>query len=212
MGLLCLLYMGCRDAPRPVRVAAVGDSITYGDGRDDAYPAQLAKLLGPAYDVGNFGVPGATAAERGDSPYVQQAAYRAALAYAPEIVIIMLGTNDTKAHNWSHRSTFSADLTRLVEKFRELPSQPQVVIALPPPVFQRDATYIDGDRLQLLVPMIRAVAADAHAPLLDLQRPFADNPSFLPDNIHPSGEGNALIARAANDLIKDRLRKVTHQR
>ena len=200
---LIATVLGCDSARRaPVRVAAVGDSITFGEGRDDAYPAQLAKLLGDAYHVRNFGVPGATAAEGGDTPYVQQPAYRAALSYAPEIVIIMLGTNDTKAQNWTHRSTARADLVRLVNSFRELASQPQVVVALPPPVFQRDATYIDGGRLELLLATLRAVAADTRSLVLDLQRTFADKKSLLPDQIHPNAEGNALIAQEAHNLIE----------
>lgn len=205
--LLCLLAVaiGCNASQRTtgggVRVAAVGDSITFGGGRDDAYPAQLAKLLGHPYDVANFGVPGATAMKRGDCPYVEQPAYRAARAYAPDIVIIMLGTNDTKAHNWPHRSTFGADLTRLVGAFRELPTRPQILLMLPPPVFQRDTPNIDGGRLQALLPMMRAVAAQVHAPVLDLQRAFADMPSLLPDHIHPNAQGNALIAREVRDAL-----------
>jgi lysophospholipase L1-like esterase len=205
--LLCLLTgaIGCNASQGAtsgaVRVAAVGDSITFGGGRDDAYPAQLAKLLGDRYNVANFGVPGATALNRGDFPYVQQPAYRAARAYAPDIVIVMLGTNDTKAHNWPHRGTFSADLTRLVSAFRDLPTRPQILLTLPPPVFQRDTPNIDGGRLQALLPMIRTVAAQLHAPLLDLQRAFADKPSLLPDHIHPNAEGNALIAREVRDAL-----------
>ena len=51
-------------ATETIKVACVGNSITYGTGitnRDaDSYPAQLQKLLGKKYSVGNFGKPGAT--------------------------------------------------------------------------------------------------------------------------------------------------------
>ena len=62
----------------PVRVACVGNSITYGTGianRDkDSYPAQLQAMLGNKYLVGNFGKPGATLLRHGHRPYFKQQA------------------------------------------------------------------------------------------------------------------------------------------
>jgi len=51
-------------AAAKIKVACVGDSITFGSGiadRDNAsYPAQLQKLLGDGFEVKNFGVSGRT--------------------------------------------------------------------------------------------------------------------------------------------------------
>ena len=57
----------------PIKVACIGDSVTYGSGIEDrdnnSYPAQLQKMLGDEYVVGNFGKPGATLLVKGHRPY-----------------------------------------------------------------------------------------------------------------------------------------------
>ena len=68
-----------KPAGEAVRVACVGDSITYGSGIPDrehnSYPAQLQKLLGDGYEVRNFGVSGATLLKNGDKPYWKEKAF-----------------------------------------------------------------------------------------------------------------------------------------
>ena len=95
----------------PQYVACVGDSITAGTGAstpDMAYPADLRALFGGAAVVINYGHSGATMLSTGDLPYMNQPEYAAANSYlmgtaAGSIVdvIIMLGTNDSKAYNWA---------------------------------------------------------------------------------------------------------------
>ena len=59
-----------------IRVACVGDSITFGSGIQDrntnSYPAQLGRLLGEKWETRNFGVSGATLLKNGDKPYWKQ--------------------------------------------------------------------------------------------------------------------------------------------
>jgi len=69
-----LLILACLVAPVQAKfVACVGDSITYGSGisdrANDSYPAQLERLLkqyDSRWEVGNFGVSGATLLRNGD--------------------------------------------------------------------------------------------------------------------------------------------------
>src|SRR4051812_7771397 len=86
-----------------IKVACVGDSITFGAGIKDrdknSYPAQLQGLLGSGYEVKNFGVSGATLLKEGDKPYWKEKAFEAAKKFEPNIVIIKLGTNDSKPQN-----------------------------------------------------------------------------------------------------------------
>jgi len=126
------------NAAEPIRIACVGDSITYGAGienRDtNSYPAQLQTLLGDTYKVGNYGVSGRTLLKMGDKPYWKHKNYKKALSFNPDIVIIKLGTNDIKPKNWKHKGEFTTDLTALVTSFQNLSSKPTVLLANPVPV------------------------------------------------------------------------------
>ena len=82
-----------------VKVACVGNSITYGatipDRERDSYPSQLARMLGPDYEVGNFGRSGATLMKRGHHPYNATKECADAKNFAYDIAVIHLGVNDT---------------------------------------------------------------------------------------------------------------------
>ncbi|MBO5015861.1 MAG: alpha/beta hydrolase fold domain-containing protein, partial [Bacteroidaceae bacterium] len=99
-------WLDNRQAPAKdaIRVACIGNSITDGSGIDMAsqhgYPAILQQKLGKDYWVKNFGVSGRTMLNKGDRPYMNELAWRDALAFQPDIVIIKLGTNDSKPQNW----------------------------------------------------------------------------------------------------------------
>lgn len=185
---------------RPLRVACVGDSITQGSGLADpareSYPAQLGELLGPGYVVGNFGLSGSTLLEAGDKPYRQQAEYGAALAFAPDIVVIALGTNDTKPQNWRHAARFADDYRALIAVFRALPSKPRIFLCQPMPAFRAgdwgiSPGLIAGELRQL----VARVAAEEQCALIDLHTPLLDHPEFAPDTVHPDARGAAVIAR-----------------
>ena len=62
-------------AKKQIKVACVGNSITYGlklENREkQSYPAQLQQLLGSDYIVGNFGKSGTTLLSKGHHPYIK---------------------------------------------------------------------------------------------------------------------------------------------
>ena len=78
-------------AQKKIKVACVGNSITYGytlpDREINAYPAKLQKMLGDDYVVGNFGKSGATLLNKGHRPYMQQEEYHKAIDFADIIGI-----------------------------------------------------------------------------------------------------------------------------
>ncbi len=134
--LLALFSLMTARAAEPIKVACVGDSITQGSGaqKGKSYPAQLQGLLGEGYQVGNFGVSGRTLLKKGDFPYWKEKKYQDALAMEPAIVVIMLGTNDTKPQNWKFEAEFDADYRELVKSFQALKSKPKVFVCRPVPV------------------------------------------------------------------------------
>ena len=105
-----------------IRVACVGDSITYGAKIEDnflnSYPAQLQLFLGSDYLVGNFGASGYTLQKSGNFPYWNHPAFQESSAFQPNIVLIMLGTNDTKPYNWTGTENFLADYRELIAHYR----------------------------------------------------------------------------------------------
>ena len=103
-----------------IKVACVGNSVTYGQGiadrEHDSYPAQLQRMLGGRYEVRNFGKSGATLLTHGHRPYIQQQEYQDALAFAADMVIIHLGLNDSDLRNWGeYQQEFVGDYLRLID-------------------------------------------------------------------------------------------------
>lgn len=180
------------------KVACVGNSITYGYGIDKrdsmSYPVQLSRLLGLEWEVRNFGVNGATLLKHGDNAYWNLQAFEDAKAFNPNVVVIKLGTNDTKPQNWKFKEEFIADYSALIKEFRSLPSKPIVFICLPAPAYGvrwdiRDSVINAG-----VIPMLKRVARLNKVKIIDLNAPLRNHPEWFPDKIHPNETGAAKIA------------------
>ncbi len=187
------------EAGPAVRVACVGDSITAGYGlrepQRDAYPAQLARLLGGGWEVRNFGVSGTTMMESGDMPYERQPACAAALGWKPDVVIIALGTNDTKASNIArHPGDFVPSYEAAIARFRAENPRVRIFACLPPPAFPAAMGIREDVLSRRILPRIRRVAAEEKIPLVDLHRPLEADAARFPDRIHPDPEEAARIA------------------
>ena len=200
---LCLVLIITAIAPplraAAVRLACVGDSITDGyqmpDKEHYAYPAQLARLLGPDYEVRNFGVSGATLMDTGGYPYRGRPAHDEALAWQPEVVVIALGTNDTKAANIAaHPDDFVPSYRALIQRFRAANPAVKLLLCLPPPAFPEEWGITDRVLLKEILPRIHQVADLEQLPLIDLHTPLTGEAALFPDKIHPNAQGAARIA------------------
>ncbi len=195
------------------KVACVGNSITYGFGiakRDTlSYPSQLVQLLGSAWEVRNFGVNGVTLLKHGDNAYWNLQAFEEAKAFNPDVVVIKLGTNDTKPQNWKYKEEFIADYSALIKEFRSLPSKPIVFICLPAPAYGvrwdiRDSVINAG-----VIPMLKRVARLNKVKIIDLNTPLRNHPEWFPDMIHPNETGAAKIAGIVFKSINKGCKKLT---
>lgn len=203
---LAAAFLAAEHARPRVRVACVGDSIT--EGRDIAdpeqrYPARLGSLLGGRYEVRNFGVGGATMLSSGDRPYRGQAAFRRALDFRPDVVVVGLGSNDAKPWNWSGRAEFGGDARALVEAFRSANPTVRVIFLRPPPVvgegrFGIREEVVAGE----VAPEIDRAAREVGAEVVDLHAVLDGRPDLLPDRVHPDAEGAERIARAVAGSIR----------
>ena len=103
-----------------VRIACVGDSITFGYGIGDVnerYPEKLGRLLGERFTVGRFGNSGKTAGKcQPGRWYGEQKEYTAALEFAADVYICNLGINDT-SNTWWNPEASERDFATLIEAF-----------------------------------------------------------------------------------------------
>jgi lysophospholipase L1-like esterase len=188
------------DYVEPIRLACIGDSITFGFGIKNRgtnnYPAQLGAMLGNSWDVKNFGISRVTLLKKGNVPYWNQKEFKKALEFNPDVVVIKLGTNDTKPVNWKYKDEFVGDYIDLIEQFRELEAKPKIWICYPVPVFPERWGISDKVITEGIIPLIDEVAHKTDVPIIDLHSALRDKADMFPDLIHPNAEGAKLIAEA----------------
>ncbi|MFI3295427.1 MAG: GDSL-type esterase/lipase family protein [Rikenellaceae bacterium] len=202
--LLVLLALGSMTVSygQKIRVACVGNSVTYGAGIEDrerdSYPSQLQRLLGDDYEVRNFGKSGATLLRRGHRPYNEQEECEAALAFAADRVIIHLGLNDTDPRNWPHyRDDFVCDYMALVDSFRAVNPRCEIWVCRMTPISSRHSRFKSGTRdwYWQIQETIEQMAHSEGLTLIDLQEGLYSRPELLPDGLHPDAEGAGIIAQ-----------------
>ena len=191
-----------------IKVACVGDSVTYGYGikdRDnDSYPAQLQALLGDAYEVRNFGHNGATLLNKGHRPYTTLPEYAQALDFKADIVVIHLGLNDTDPRNWPNYSEdFIPDYRALIDTFRAVNPAAKVWICRMTPIMHGHPRFLSGTRdwHAQEQKVIGQVAAGAGVELIDLYEPLFVRTDLFADNLHPDEEGDGIIARTVYQAL-----------
>jgi len=190
---------------RTVKVACVGDSITFGAGVENretrSYPARLAEYLGVSFDVRNFGRSGATLQKSGDLPYWTTPEFAAANEFQPDVIILKLGTNDTKPQNWQDIATFTRDFRAMLDHFRGLKSKPQIWVCTPVPVY-KDNWGINTRTLDTgVIPALMDECGRRKVPVIDLNDALTGKPELFPDGIHPNAVGAELMARTVVEAI-----------
>jgi lysophospholipase L1-like esterase len=189
----------------PIKLACIGNSITYGSGIPDrprdSYPAQLARMLGEKWDVRNFGVGGRTLLKKGDFPYWNEEAYVQAKSFLPDVVIIKLGTNDTKPQNWKYSAEFYSDYRAMIKELQALSSHPKIYLCKPVPAYGNRWGINDSIVVHGVIPAIEKLAKTENLPIIDLYAALSGKASLFPDQIHPNSEGAGLMAKAIYKVI-----------
>ena len=200
--MVVLCCTGAYAQQKKIKVACVGNSITYGSGvanrEVNAYPVKLQGMLGEEYEVGNFGKPGATLLNKGHRPYTQQQEYKDAIAFAGDIVVIHLGINDTDPRNWpNYQDEFIEDYRSLIQSFREANPKARFLIARMTPLSDRHWRYESGTRdwHEQIQEAIACVARAEGIQMINFFEPLHPYPFILEDNIHPNAEGAEMLAK-----------------
>jgi alpha-L-fucosidase 2 len=194
--LLALLTSACTFNER-TKVACVGDSITEGSGISPqsrySYPVVLDSLLGDQYTVMNLGRSATTMLKNGNFPYWTAKEFSNVFAFEPNIIIIKLGTNDTKPYNWNAEK-FIKSYQAMIDTFRTIPTNPKIYVCLPVPVFKTKWGISDSTITKGVIPAVKKIAKTNNLPIIDLYNTMIDKGAMFFDSIHPNAEGAAVMA------------------
>ncbi len=191
----------------PLRVACVGNSVTYGYGLShrerDAYPVRLQEMLDEHYgagrfEVGNFGHSGATLLYKGHRPYIKVPEFHQALDFKADWVVIHLGLNDTDPRNWPDwKEEFIPNYRALIDSFLVVNPQARILICRMTPIFDRHNRFQSGTRdwHAQIQTAIEQVSQGANVQLIDLYEPLHSRPDLFPDALHPNPEGAMILAK-----------------
>lgn len=211
-------YVNTKAKEGQIKVACVGDSITYGHGISDwtknSYPAVLQELLGEKYHVANFGSSGACVNPEGDQPYIKRDIYKEALSYDADIIIFMMGTNDAKPENWTDAEGFMQDYIELLGSLCDGEKTPQIYLALcTEAYYTEDADKSTGITSFDIQPAIideivdaidmRASLSSVFMRTIDIHSLSEAHPEwFEADGIHPNNDGAKAIAEMVAKAIQ----------
>ncbi|MGT2950075.1 esterase [Streptococcus cuniculi] len=180
-----------------IKVATVGDSLTYGYGLEnrerDAYPSILADKLGHHYQVSNFGLSGRSLQSTSDYPYLQEKNAQLSLESEADIVIIMIGSNDSRGPYWN-KERFIKEYGELVDRYLKMPSQPDVYLLVPP--------YVPTSRFGLnndivrteLQEIIPRIAEERGLEWINFYPLTERHLEYYSDGLHLTPLGNQLVA------------------
>ena len=128
--------------------------------------------------------------------------FQSALEFQPNIVIIMLGTNDAQPNLERYNTSFVSDYIKLIDAFQALKSNPKIWIVLPPPIFSNQSGKIDPEYFKLtIIPGIEQAANETNLPTINVYSALANYSNDFPDGEHPNSAASQLIANVIYKAI-----------
>ena len=196
---------------RPLRITCVRDSITQGVGSSNenlySYPAQLQKILGDGYQVKNAGVSGSNVTKGKGYPYWTTTRYQEGKDFAPDIAIIMIGTNDAlNDYVWNPSNPaestvlFKQDYTTLIEEYKALESNPKIFMVLPMRSYQTEGRQENLENY--IIPALEEIAKEQDLQVIDMNAFTTGHPDWFPDGLHPNDGAYAIIAEEFAKYIR----------
>jgi len=203
LSLIFILTVSCN---HEIKIACVGDSITNGGGTKvlskSAYPVQLNSILGEKYRVLNCGEGGATMLKDGDKPYWNQKDFSNLFVFQPEIIVVMLGTNDSKTQNWNAES-FEHDYQTMIDTFRSIKTNPEILLCSPPPAYNSAWNISDSTIRAGVIPIVQRLAQKNSLEIVNVYNNMSDMSNNFPDGIHPNEKGASILAGIIAEGIRN---------
>lgn len=214
LALACWMVASCAlsvaAAERPAVAAAAKKIVCFGDSITKAgFPEVMAKDKDLGAEVINAGVGGNTTA------MALQRVQKDVLDQKPDVVVVLFGTNDCRLAE----PQIAVPLAKYEENLGMIADQcakagAKVVICTLPPIdeaayFKRHARekFDAAGGMKKVLADYRAAAikvADARkAPVVDLNQLLKDKPEWVSaDGVHPTEEGNRMIAKDVGAVVE----------
>ena len=165
---------------------------------------KLSCLLGAGYDVRNFGHSAHSMLKIADKSYWDSPMFQAAQDFQPDIVTIMLGTNDAHPDYWpQYQSDYVSDYGDMITFFENLPSKPRVIV-LGLPYLKPGGRYDGVVALDALLPDVAVAARVDYVEIWDVQLDSSlSEQQLMKDPIHPSAASHTIIAETVYPVVAD---------
>ena len=189
-----------------IKVGCVGDSNTYGAEATDrsqyAWPVQIRSMLGNKYETRNFGVNGALMMNHLNDAWKNKTAYSDNKSYDPDIIVIALGTNDSKDGYWD-AVKFKNSYIDLINEFKNYSAEPEIYMAIPIRAYSSSWSINDQTIREQVIPTMKEISKEKGLPLIDLYSVTNNMANLMAtDGIHPRDEGLRIIARKIADIMQ----------
>ncbi len=189
-----------------LKLACLGDSITYGYGlinRDNCYPSILERSLPSGWEVRNYGVNGACAQPGKDDSYDKTGMIDRILEWNPDIVLFMLGSNDSKTEIWVDSTAYIDACRSLIEQIR---TRDQIIVLMTPPPAGLNFFGIRNEIItDQIYPALKSFAETNHFPLLDFTDQMKNRPYLYIDNVHPNKYGYTVISDMIRNFLENHI-------
>lgn len=194
----------------PIKIACIGNSVTYGYGLADpaiqSYPALLQKKMGNSYLVKNFGHSGATLLRKGHNPYYKTKAFADALNFKADIAVLHLGLNDTDPRNFpNYRDDFIPDYNWLIDTLKKSNPEMKIYVCQLTPIFTGHSRFLSSTFTWYheLQQSISRAAAVNKTPVINFYSALHNRPDLFTDvpTLHPNEAGAAKIAEVVYQHI-----------
>lgn len=195
-------------------IACIGDSVTFGNGvwpfhHYQSYPAYLNKYVGNEYQVLNYGLSGRTLMNEADHPYTSEKFYNISHEVKADVYIIMLGSNDSKNHNWKYAGengiNYKNELKEFANSYISLENSPTVYLMQPPKAFKKaykiDNNIISNDIHRI----VKEVGDELSIGVIDIYTLTENHRGWFMDGVHPNSNGDKQIANYIYSQIEGSL-------
>lgn len=204
-------------APKTIKVACVGASTTVGVGSEDgtSYPSDLQTMLGGLCEVRNFGYSGCTVVKNGrdtasDTPgkwaYIGSDIHQQSLDFQADVVLIMMGGNDSKPVNWNNGdNTFKADYEELVRSYLEQGNEPTVILSTSTWIQKEQWGINEATVSGQIIPIQKEIGQKLGLPVVNMRDvTFEKDTYYSSDGVHLSSAGYAAVAQAFYDAMQEK--------